>query len=151
MEREELRHIKIVDSAEPEQIREKLLELGWRQQRLQSGQQRRQQEGELHRRSVRLSAKPFVSVSAQHACFLVGAAIAWRPLGWSAASSWAWSLIDLAPLCARRGANESCLDDEVLLSAEGFLEEGEVMQVHLAVTGQVDAQAALPKTARGTG
>ena len=37
MEREELRHIKIVDSAEPEQIREKLLELGWRQQRLQSG------------------------------------------------------------------------------------------------------------------
>ena len=37
MEKEELRHIKIVDSAEPGQIREKLLELGWQQRRLQSG------------------------------------------------------------------------------------------------------------------
>jgi len=37
MEREELRHIKIVDSAEPEQIRERLLEFGWQQRRLQSG------------------------------------------------------------------------------------------------------------------
>lgn len=37
MKIEELRHIKIVDSAEPGQIRERLLELGWQQQRLQSG------------------------------------------------------------------------------------------------------------------
>jgi len=37
MEKEELRHIKIADSAEPEQIRERLLELGWQQRRLQSG------------------------------------------------------------------------------------------------------------------
>ena len=35
--KDDLRHIKIVDSAEPGTIREKLLELGWRQQRLQSG------------------------------------------------------------------------------------------------------------------
>jgi len=35
--RDNLRHIKIVDSAEPSQIREKLLELGWRQQRLVTG------------------------------------------------------------------------------------------------------------------
>jgi len=35
--KEELRHIKIVDSAEPSQIREQLLELGWQQRRLQSG------------------------------------------------------------------------------------------------------------------
>ena len=37
MEKEELRYIKIADSAEPEQIRERLLELGWQQRRLQSG------------------------------------------------------------------------------------------------------------------
>jgi len=42
MEKEELRHIKIVDSAEPDklgkaEIRSRLLEIGWRQQRLQSG------------------------------------------------------------------------------------------------------------------
>jgi len=37
MEKEELRHIKIVDSNEPEQIRQRLLELGWQQRRLQSG------------------------------------------------------------------------------------------------------------------
>jgi len=35
--KDDLRHIKIVDSAEPSLIRERLLELGWRQQRLQSG------------------------------------------------------------------------------------------------------------------
>lgn len=35
--KDELKHIKIVDSAEPGIIREKLLEVGWRQQRLQSG------------------------------------------------------------------------------------------------------------------
>ena len=33
----DLRHIKIADSREPGEIRERLLELGWRQQRLQSG------------------------------------------------------------------------------------------------------------------
>jgi len=37
MEKEELRHIKIVDSAEPSQIRDRLNELGWQQRRLQSG------------------------------------------------------------------------------------------------------------------
>jgi len=37
MEKEELRHIKIVDSAEPWEIKERLLEIGWRPQRLQSG------------------------------------------------------------------------------------------------------------------
>jgi len=37
MEKEELRHLKIVDSREPGQIRERLLELGWQQRRLQSG------------------------------------------------------------------------------------------------------------------
>jgi len=35
--KDNLRHIKIVDSAEPSQIRDRLNELGWRQQRLQSG------------------------------------------------------------------------------------------------------------------
>jgi len=35
--KDDLRHIKIVDSREPAEIRTKLLELGWRQQRLQSG------------------------------------------------------------------------------------------------------------------
>lgn len=37
MEKEELRHIKIVDSNEPSQIRDRLNELGWQQRRLQSG------------------------------------------------------------------------------------------------------------------
>jgi len=37
MEKEELRHIKIVDSNEPSQIRGRLNELGWQQRRLQSG------------------------------------------------------------------------------------------------------------------
>jgi len=37
MDKEELRHIKIVDSREPEQIRKRLLELGWQQRILQSG------------------------------------------------------------------------------------------------------------------
>lgn len=35
--KDDLKHIKIVDSAEPSEIREKLLELGWRQQRLAMG------------------------------------------------------------------------------------------------------------------
>lgn len=35
--KDDLRHIKIADSAEPGLIREALLEVGWRQQRLQSG------------------------------------------------------------------------------------------------------------------
>ena len=37
MDKEELRHIKIVDSNEPSQIRNRLNELGWQQRRLQSG------------------------------------------------------------------------------------------------------------------
>ena len=37
MDREELRHIKIVDSNEPSQIRDKLNELGWQQRRLTIG------------------------------------------------------------------------------------------------------------------
>ena len=37
MEKEELRHIKIVDDREPGTMRERLLELGWQQRRLQSG------------------------------------------------------------------------------------------------------------------
>lgn len=37
MDKEELKYIKIVDSNEPGEIREKLLELGWQQRRLQSG------------------------------------------------------------------------------------------------------------------
>jgi len=37
MEKEELKYLKIVDSAEPWQIREKLLELGWQQRRLAIG------------------------------------------------------------------------------------------------------------------
>ena len=37
MDKEELKYIKIVDSNEPSEIRSKLLELGWQQRRLQSG------------------------------------------------------------------------------------------------------------------
>ena len=37
MDKDELRHYKIVDSNEPEQIRQRLLELGWQQKRLAIG------------------------------------------------------------------------------------------------------------------